>query len=85
MRINPSLILIAIATLASAPLTADAASRLENISTRGQVLTGDGVLIAGFIIEGTEDKTVLIRARGPSLAEFGVSGPLNDPLVTLNA
>lgn len=40
---------------------------LQNISTRARVETDDNVLIAGFIILGTESKRVMIRALGPSL------------------
>lgn len=47
------------------------AAKLVNISTRGRVATGDGVLIGGFIVQGTTPKKVLIRATGPSLS----SGP----------
>jgi len=59
------------------------ASRFTNIATRGLVLTGDNVHIGGFIIGGSDPKTVLIRARGPTLADFGVSGELNDPFMRL--
>ena len=44
---------------------------LLNIATRMRVLTGDNVLIAGFIITGTELKRVLIRGIGPSLGGVG--------------
>jgi len=54
--------------------------RLVGISTRTQVLTGDNVMIAGFIIGGSTAKTVVVRARGPSL---GVAGALADPTLTL--
>jgi len=57
--------------------------QLSNISTRGVVQTGDNVQIGGFIIGGTDSKTVLIRARGPVLADFGVPGVLNDPVLQL--
>jgi hypothetical protein len=57
--------------------------RLTGISTRGQVLTGDDVLIGGFIIGGSSPKQVVINARGPSLALHGVFGPLSDPVLTL--
>lgn len=60
-----------------------AASRLINISTRGKVLTGDDVMIGGFWISGTAPKRVLLRARGPSLAAFGVPGPLANPAIQL--
>ena len=56
---------------------------LSNISTRGPVSLGDAVLIGGIIIEGTAQKTVLIRALGPSLSGFDVSAPLADPLLQL--
>jgi hypothetical protein len=55
-----------------------------NLSTRGTVSSGDNVLINGFIITGTEPKSVVLRALGPSLAGFGVSGALNDPLLILH-
>jgi hypothetical protein len=58
-------------------------SRLVNMSTRVRVGTQDDVMIGGFIIEGTESKTLLLRARGPSLADFGVSGVLPDPVLQL--
>jgi hypothetical protein len=52
-----------------------------NLSTRGLVLTGDSVLIGGFIITGAEPKTMVLRALGPSLTTFGLSGVLNDPVL----
>ena len=53
---------------------------LLNISTRGTVLTGDAVLIGGFIIQGSASQRVLITAKGPSLgvAPFNVPGALAD-------
>lgn len=56
--------------------------RTSNLSTRGPVLKADDVLIGGFIVDG-ETKQILVRVRGPSLADFGVSGVLNDPIVEL--
>jgi hypothetical protein len=58
-------------------------SRLVNMSTRVRVGTQDDVMIGGFIIEGTDSKTLLLRARGPSLADFGVAGVLPDPILQL--
>jgi hypothetical protein len=54
-----------------------------NLSTRGNVLSGEGVLIGGFVITGTESKVVVLRALGPSLSEFGVTGVLGDPVLSL--
>jgi Divergent InlB B-repeat domain len=59
------------------------ASPLINIATRGQVQTGDNVMIGGFIIDGTAPQTVLIRARGPSLSAYGVPGVLANPMMDL--
>ena len=53
-----------------------------NISTRMRVLTGDNVLIAGFIIAGTEPKNVIIRGIGPSLTGAGIT--LADPTLELH-
>ncbi|HWH41330.1 MAG TPA: Ig-like domain repeat protein [Usitatibacter sp.] len=54
-----------------------------NLSTRGDVGTGDDVLIAGFIIGGNTPKTVVINAAGPSLASAGIANPLVNPTMTL--
>ena len=59
------------------------AAKLLNISTRMRVLSGDAVLIAGFIVTGPEPKRVLIRAIGPSLETRGVAGALQDPALEL--
>lgn len=55
---------------------------LLNISTRMRVLTGDQVLIGGFIVTGTDLKRVLIRGIGPSLNGVGVT--LSDPTLELH-
>jgi plastocyanin len=55
-----------------------------NISTRMDVQTGEQVLIGGFIITGTAPKKVILRAIGPSLAAFGISNPLADPILELH-
>jgi hypothetical protein len=41
--------------------------RLGNIATRLRVETGDNTLIGGFIVSGTQNKRVIVRAIGPSL------------------
>jgi hypothetical protein len=55
-----------------------------NISTRDTVGTANGVMIGGFIIQGSESKSVMIRAIGPSLAQFGVNNALTDPTLELH-
>ena len=59
-------------------------STVRNISTRGEVGTGDDVMIGGFIIGGTTPAKIMVRAIGPSLAAFGVSGVLPDPVLELH-
>lgn len=62
--------------------TADVA-HLINISTRGEVGTGGNILIAGFVVEGTQAATVLVRAVGPTLSSFNVAGFLANPVLTV--
>ena len=56
---------------------------LINISTRGRVLTGNDVMIAGFVIQGSSSQTVVINVAGPSLANHGIASPLLNPTLTL--
>jgi hypothetical protein len=59
-------------------------TKLQNISTRLNVLTGENVLIGGFIITGDTSKEILLRAIGPSLGITGLSGVLADPVLELH-
>lgn len=61
------------------------AGELANISTRGLVGTDNNVMIGGVIIgpEGGTDATVVVRAIGPSLTPFGVTGALANPFLQL--
>ena len=59
-------------------------SRLLNLSSLGAVGLGEHSFLASFTIEGTAAKSVLVRAVGPTLATFGVSGTLGDPILTLH-
>ena len=54
---------------------------LLNFSTRGQVQSGNNIMIGGFVIGGATPKTVLIRGRGPSLAGAGITMPLPNPVL----
>ena len=58
-------------------------SRLGNVSTRGQVGTGNNILIGGLIVGGSTPKPVVVRALGPTLTQFGVTGVLADPNLEL--
>ena len=57
--------------------------RLTNLSARTQVGTGGNILIAGLTVGGSSAVNVLIRAIGPGLTQFGVSGVLADPKLEL--
>jgi hypothetical protein len=58
-----------------------APSPLLNFATRGNIGTGDNILIGGFVIRGNSPVRVLIRGTGPSLASFGVASPVSDTIV----
>jgi len=53
-----------------------------NVSTRGYVSSSQ-TFIGGFYVQGTAPRSVLIRADGPVLSQFSVSGPLPDPVLTV--
>jgi len=55
-------------------------SKLINISTRGNVQTGDDVLVGGLIVMGQHPVNILLRAVGPSMS---VVGSLADPTLEL--
>jgi hypothetical protein len=59
---------------------------LFNISTRVGIKTGDNVLIGGVIVEGTDQKSVVFRALGPTLGlpPFNINGALADPTLELH-
>jgi uncharacterized protein (DUF1800 family) len=61
-------------------------ARLGNISTRGHVLTGNGVMIGGFIVRGDLPKRTIVRVKGPTLSLNGspLAGRLMDPYVELH-
>ncbi|HEX4664986.1 MAG TPA: alpha/beta hydrolase [Chthoniobacterales bacterium] len=61
------------------------AVQLLNLSTRGLVGTGEGIMIAGSIVGGTEPETLVFRALGPSLGQepFSIADPLPDPSLQL--
>ena len=61
------------------------APKISNFSTRASVQTGQGVTIAGFIVSGTDSKSVVVRGLGSTLAQppFDVQGVLADPTLQL--
>lgn len=60
----------------------DTTPRLVNASARAQV-DPSNLLIAGFVVGGTQPVTVLIRAIGATLGAFGVEGALENPQLQL--
>ncbi len=62
---------------------ASTGTRLVNISTRAQVGTGGDMIIAGFVISGSGSEELLVRAGGPSLTQFGVTGALAEPSLSV--
>ena len=69
--------------LVGAALAHAQAPRLSNIATRGPVGTGADIMIAGLVIGPGDPETVLIRAVGPSLVPFNVTGVLAEPVLSL--
>jgi subtilisin family serine protease len=76
---------LAAVNLAIGTIPAPVPAQLLNISSRAHVQTADNVLIAGFIVTGTDPKQVLLRAMGPSMTVGGnpVAGRMQDPVLEL--
>lgn len=74
-----------IAVVEAFDLDQGAASKLGNISTRGFVDVDDNVMIAGLIVSPSNGTSlnVLVRALGPTLGDFGVTGALANPTLDL--
>jgi hypothetical protein len=58
---------------------------VANVSTRLPVRVGDNPLIEGFIVQGPTGsiKKILVRAIGPSLANFGITDALANPTLDI--
>jgi hypothetical protein len=61
------------------------AATLGNVSCRAYVSTGSNVAIAGFVVAGQAGSAVqvLIRGVGPALSQYGLTGVLAKPVLTL--
>jgi hypothetical protein len=59
----------------------NASARLVNLSARYPAGAGDAALVAGFVIDGATEKTLLIRGIGPGLGQFGLADALRDPKI----
>lgn len=58
------------------------ANPLTNLSTRLHVPAGRSIVV-GFVAGGPGIRSLLIRAVGPGLASYGVTGTLKDPRMTV--
>jgi hypothetical protein len=60
-------------------------NRLADISSRADIGSGSAVGIAGFVLDTNPGltKQVLIRAVGPSLSKFGLTGLLANPVLSV--
>lgn len=61
-----------------------AGPQLLNLSTRGLVGIDETALIGGFIVNGSDPHTVILRALGPSLSSSGLTQTVADPSLTLH-
>ena len=59
-------------------------TRFSNMSVRGYVGTGDQVLIEGITVSGPDPIRALVTVKGPALANYGISGFLPNPRVSLH-
>jgi len=65
--------------------TTAAGQKMLNIATRASAGSGDNTLIAGFVVPAGASKRVLVRAVGPGLTLFGVTGVLAQPVLQLQS
>jgi hypothetical protein len=64
-------------------VSSSGSARLANLSTRADVGTGGNILIPGFYVAGTGTEQLLVRADGPALTQYGVSGVLAQPTLSV--
>jgi len=65
-----------------APVPREASPPLLNLSSRVTLSAGQ-LAIQGFVVDGPSQRRVLVRAIGPSLAQFGVTNPVANPALTI--
>src|SRR2546430_10314834 len=66
-------------------LSSNPAPNLVNLSTRAFVGLGENAVIGGFIIQGSQPATVILRGIGYSLPALGISDALEDPMIELHS
>ncbi len=65
-------------------LTATSSPNLVNLSTRGTTGLGENVMIGGFVIQGSQPASLVVRAVGHSLAAHGITNALPDPTIEIH-
>lgn len=68
-------------TSLAVPLTISPAAWLSNVSLRTFLTAGQPVIV-GFVVAGGP-KDILLRAAGPTLTQFGLTGAMTDPRLDL--
>jgi hypothetical protein len=66
-------------------LNTNPAPNLVNLSTRAFVGIGGNLVIGGFIVQGSQPATVILRGIGFSLPAFGITNALEDPVIELRS
>jgi phosphodiesterase/alkaline phosphatase D-like protein len=56
---------------------------IVNISTLARVSSGSDSLVSGFVISGSTNRSLLVRAIGPTLSAFGVTDALARPVLSV--
>jgi hypothetical protein len=69
-------------TVAFTPFVTTVTSPLRNVSSRMTLTSGQPGLV-GFVVAGASPRRVLVRAIGPSLAQFGVANTAANPVLTV--
>jgi hypothetical protein len=67
----------------SAPPAGGTAARVVNFSTLAQISPATPIANLSFTVGGTNARAYLVRAVGPSLAQFGIADPLPDPTLSI--
>jgi phosphodiesterase/alkaline phosphatase D-like protein len=57
---------------------------LVNISTLARVSSPSDSIVSGFVISGTSNRNVLLRAVGPTLAAFGINDAMKYPVLSVH-
>lgn len=72
-----------ISTIFSTTTPTSSEQAIVNTSTLAHVAAGTDQISSGFVIAGKVPRTVLVRAVGPTLADFGLNDPLSSPQLSL--